>query len=103
MWVFGNISGGCSECCCHLSVAHAATDPKTRGIFLQHRLEKRFDKLWREVGREGHEEGQELKILAKRRNSDVGSSLRASNRSCEQITHCLHNCWRGQLGCGQGS
>lgn len=60
----GNISGDCSECCCHLSAAHTATDPKARGIFLQHRQGKRFERLGRMVGREGHEEGQKLKMVA---------------------------------------
>lgn len=79
----GNISGDCSECCCHLSAAHTVTLPKARGIFLQHRQEKRFERPGRAAGREGCGEGQELKILAKRRNSDIRSCPKATSRSCE--------------------
>lgn len=79
----GNISGDCSECCCHLSAAHTVTLPKARGIFLQHRQEKRFERPGRAAGREGCGEGQELKVLAKRRNSDIRSCPKATSRSCE--------------------
>lgn len=65
----GNISGDCSECCCNLPAVHTVTDPKARGIFLQGRGEKGFRRLGKILGREGYEEGQELKILAKRGNS----------------------------------
>lgn len=59
-----------TQCCCHLSAAQTATDPKATGIFLQQRQEKRFERLGRMVAKDVHEECTEDSV--KRRVSDVG-------------------------------